>query len=806
MRALSTWGIVVLLLAAVVLPAARATAQDEVTLVPYTSETFGIQGVVPDGWTEASPGVYLPDGTGQAARMLIQQVAPGMSAGDLGNTVAAQYGLPALPDPAGTHASTAFDWTLYQFEIEAGGSALVVDLALAESGNTSYVVLLQALAAEHEALRPAIFLPAVEALAPLGETGEAERFVDPDGRYSVPIPTNWTAQQADGYAVLSSPDDLIQVNIVVVAADDVYAAEEAAWAIVDPGFDPDAEPDYTEFPVRDLDEFALFTYPPQDDRQIAVEVRLTDGVGYVLIFDTDRTEIQKRQAQVQIIDSGFEIASIAQVDLTAVEPRPIDRALIAELEAYIRDAMARFETPGASVAIVQDGEVVYASGFGTRAPDDDTPITPDTRMMIGSTTKTLTTLLMAILVDEGAMNWVTPVEEILPSFEVSDPAITETLTMENLVCACSGVPRRDFEWVMMADELSAEDMIASLAEFEFFTDFGEAFQYSNQLVATGGYVAALAAGGDYGELEQAYYALLHDRVLDPIGMPSTTFDFDEVEAAGDYAVPYGANLAGENVRIPLDIEKVLLAVAPAGALWSNATDMANYMIVLMNEGVTPDGERIVSSENLRHTWEPQVAIAATVDYGLGWIVSDYHGLPMYSHSGNTFGYSSEFTFLPEARLGIVVQTNQRASLLNGAVSGRFFELVYDQEPVMDESITHAYGMMRDQSQELLDDLRAAPMGEHAEALVGTWTNDALGVITITREDGMLWLDAGEFVTELRQFDPDSEPAETADGPLFILYDPPLAGLPLTLTENDTGDAVLVLGSALVEYTFTPVGE
>src|SRR5690606_10482055 len=141
---------------------------------------------------------------------------------------------------------------------------------------------------------------------------------------------------------------------------------------------------------------------------------------------------------------------------------------------------------------------------GTRDPATGEPLTPDTHMMIGSIGKTMTTMLMATLVDDGLMQWDTPVVEILPEFEVADPTLTEQMTVRNLVCACTGVPRRDLELLFNANELSAEEIVESLATFEFFTDFGEAFQYSNQMVATGGYVAAAAAGGEYGNLYDAY--------------------------------------------------------------------------------------------------------------------------------------------------------------------------------------------------------------------------------------------------------------------------------------------------------------
>lgn len=152
---------------------------------------------------------------------------------------------------------------------------------------------------------------------------------------------------------------------------------------------------------------------------------------------------------------------------------PFDEALIAEFEAYLVEKMNQLEVPGAAVALVRDGELVYANGFGVRDLDTGEPVTPETRMMIGSSTKSMTTLLMAMLVDDGDFAWDTPVTDILPTFRLADPAVTAEITMRNLVCACTGVPRRDFEWLLNASELDAEDIIESLATFELFTEFGE---------------------------------------------------------------------------------------------------------------------------------------------------------------------------------------------------------------------------------------------------------------------------------------------------------------------------------------------
>ncbi|MEZ4837281.1 MAG: serine hydrolase domain-containing protein [Caldilineaceae bacterium] len=203
---------------------------------------------------------------------------------------------------------------------------------------------------------------------------------------------------------------------------------------------------------------------------------------------------------------------------------------------------------------------------------------------------------------------------------------------------------------------------------EFFTDFGEAFNYSNQMVATGGYVAAAAAGGEWATFPTPTLRSWPSGSPAPSAWENTTLSFDEVMARDNYAVPHGLSLAAEYYPLEMAVEKLLLPVAPAGAHWSTAEDMAAYLITQMNAGVAPNGERIVSAEPLRNTWQPQVQMTANSSYGLGWIVGEYKGVRMLRHNGNTFGFTSELAFLPDAGVGIVVLTNARATnIFNEAV-------------------------------------------------------------------------------------------------------------------------------------------
>ncbi|HEU4322627.1 MAG TPA: serine hydrolase domain-containing protein, partial [Roseiflexaceae bacterium] len=639
----------------------------------------------------------------------------------------------------------------------------------------------------------------VATAAPAAGGAETD-YTEPGGRFSVPVPTNWQTEQRDGFVVLSDPDRLITAYALAVEEGDPEAALAAAWKLVDPATERAPADVQTPPPANGVERVVTATYEGAPDRVVIGRGKLYQGITYVLLVDADAAAFARRQAQMQIIESGYTIAAIPVVDLRGVRPAPVDEAVTSELAAFTERVRTQFRVPGVALAVVQDGRVVYSAGFGVRNAATGAPITPQTRMMIGSTGKSMTTMMMATLVDDGTMDWDTPAQQILPSFAVRDPELSKRITVRNLVCACTGVPRRDFELIFNAQDQSAEDIIASLASFEFFTGFGEAFQYSNQMVATGGYLATVADGRAPGNLLEDYGAVLKARVLDPIGMPNTTLSFAEVEAGDNYAVPHSPDLAPDAAYLPrpLRLEEVLKAGAPAGVHWSTAEDMANYLITELNRGVGPGGNRVVSAENLEETWRPQVPVDATTQYGLGWFVGSYKQQPLIHHGGNTLGFTSDFAFLPDAGLGIVVLANgSNTNTMNEAIRTRLFELVFDQPAEVEAAATFALQQDDARVAQLAGQLADAPDAAALASLAGRYTSDALGEVTVAPGEGGLVLDAGEFQTLLK-------PLRTPDAPpnAFLMAGPPLPGIRFLFTTDTAGTPSLVMEVPPEPYTFT----
>jgi CubicO group peptidase (beta-lactamase class C family) len=626
-------------------------------------------------------------------------------------------------------------------------------------------------------------------------------FTDPNGKFSVPVPTNWTVALVEGIPVLVDPDGDLRIALLVLPSDDPEDAIDRAWTLVYPEFDRNAQPDVITSPSGPgIDETLVVT----DDYgttsgEIAQAIALQVGdEAYVLLATGSLDAAIQRASQTQIILGGFSILQIEATPVARGDLLPFSGALVDEFETYVADLQQRLGVPGAAVAIVVDGEVVYADGYGVTDLESGDAIGPDTYMMIGSTTKSMTTMMMASAIDDGAFTWDTPAVNVYPDFAMADPALTSSVTMRNLVCACTGVPRQDLAFALNGSA-SAEEVLETLSTFEVYTGFGEAFQYSNQMVAAGGYIAAHGDRGN-GSLEEDYLESMQVRVFDPIGMTRTTFDFGSVEADQDHATPHGATYQNEYVPIPLSYEEVLLPIAPAGAVWSTANDMGAYLITQMQRGLAPNSTNVVSAENLTETWQPQVQVDATTDYGLGWLIGESYGQPIIFHDGNTFGFTAKVAFLPESQVGIVVLANaQTANLFTEGVSARFFELINGQPPAFDSIITEQLDLAETQIAAALRQVGERPSLEDAAILTGTYTSPTLGNLVVFQTDeGALMIDTGEFLMEARPFAGSNEPA-------LVILDPPFSFSVVSIREVN-GTIELVIPEGTDERVFTRAGK
>jgi CubicO group peptidase (beta-lactamase class C family) len=364
------------------------------------------------------------------------------------------------------------------------------------------------------------------------------------------------------------------------------------------------------------------------------------------------------------------IASLSEVPVATpvtTKPPKVTADMLAEFEVIFETERQNFNVPGAAVAIVQDGEIVYVQGFGVRNLETGEPVTPETVFRIGSVTKSMTAMMVATLVDEGKFDWETPVVELVPDFKLPNEELTQKVKVRQLMGMGTGLT--DGINPLYWGSYSAKELFDSLAASEILgngtaAEIGQTFYYNNHLYATAGYIDLLAEGVAYEALLDGYKALMKERVYDPIGMETAAITDDPSSISDNYAVSYEISVLGDP-DAPVQVARQLGGtIAPAGGTSASVIDLARYLITQLNRGVAPDGTQVVSADNLMETWQVQTStpsppyyVGDLEGYAMGWSVQTYNGLRVIHHTGSIGGFKAELAFLPEENIGIAVVIN-----------------------------------------------------------------------------------------------------------------------------------------------------
>lgn len=346
------------------------------------------------------------------------------------------------------------------------------------------------------------------------------------------------------------------------------------------------------------------------------------------------------------------------------------------LESFHRIVQTRrraWDVPGVAVAVVADGQTVFAEGFGTRRLGYDQPVTADTVFAICSCTKAFTTTLLEMLAHEGVLDWDRPVREVLPEFEMFDSVIGARLTARDLVTHRCGLPRHDFVWY--GSSATRAELVRALRYLEPSADLRTTYQYQNLMYMTAGYLAGKL-------LDSSWEALLRERLLEPLGMASTTMSVADLKSCGVGARPHEKSRAKMR-EVPY---RSLDAVGPAGAINSTVNDMTRWLRMHFGGGRF-EGKRLAAAAALRDTYRPHMSMGdggddvefQLVSYGLGWTVMSYRGHRVITHSGGIDGFRCRVAMLPEVGVGAVVLTNGDTALPH-VLTWELFDTLLGLEP------------------------------------------------------------------------------------------------------------------------------
>jgi len=356
----------------------------------------------------------------------------------------------------------------------------------------------------------------------------------------------------------------------------------------------------------------------------------------------------------------------------SVVPSESIEAFVPEFERLIGEAMDEWKVPGLAVAVVQHGEVALLETYGLRDVEAGLKVTTDTQFLIGSITKSFTSTGLALLMDERRLDWKKPVRDYLPEFRLYDAVATDRVTVRDLLCHHSGLPRHD--WIWLPGDLSPAQMLAAMRYLEPSDDIRSTHQYLNLGYLVAGIVAERVSG-------QSWTEFTRERLTEKLRM-NVTFTAEDLDAAADAAAPYSID---GNTR--LRARRWPIRVTAAGAINTSIASFANWLRLHLDKGEF-EGQRLLSPTLIQQLQAPRVHVNAPefaeysdVNCGFGFRSHWYRGERVVWHSGGFIGCSTLMTMLPNRGVGVAVFTNRDPNPVTEILANYIFDRVCGNEPI-----------------------------------------------------------------------------------------------------------------------------
>jgi CubicO group peptidase (beta-lactamase class C family) len=608
-------------------------------------------------------------------------------------------------------------------------------------------------------------------------------------------PAGWTLTTKGPMVVLDPPEPDSHVAIVDVKAKDADAAVAAAWTAYKPDFRRPLKLSLPQAAKDGWEERKVYAYEtsPNERAVVGAYAWRTGETWAVVLIDGTEPTFEKRGAPLSLALQSLRPKGHARESFAGKKAHPLDEKRLAVLRDFVAGGMKLVDATGVGLAFIDGGKTVWAGGLGVKELGKPDPVGADTLFIAASNTKALTTLLLARLVDEGKMRWDQPVVELFPEFRLGDEATTKQVQVRHLICACTGMPRQDLEWLLEYRHETPASAVKLLASMQPTSRFGEVFQYSNLMAAAAGYIGGSKAvpGREWGA---AYDEAMRTKVFEPLGMTTTTFDFAKA-LKGDVALPHGRDVDGNLARGRMDLNYSVVPVRPAGGVWTSARELAKYVEMELAKGKLPGGGRLVSEKNLLARYEPQVLLGEDATYGMALMVDRKYGVPVVHHGGDLAGYHSDMIWLPEHGVGAVILTSSDSGvLLRGPLLRRLLEVLFDGRPEAEAALKAVAAQVKTALAKERERLVVPPEAAAVAKLAPRYVSTALGELNVVRNGSAALFDVGEWKSRVAS-------RKNDDGTTsFLTIDPTLGGFEFVVAERD-GRRRLVVRDAQHEYVF-----
>ncbi|MGC4036391.1 MAG: serine hydrolase [Chitinophagaceae bacterium] len=339
---------------------------------------------------------------------------------------------------------------------------------------------------------------------------------------------------------------------------------------------------------------------------------------------------------------------------------------------YIQSALQVWKTPGLSVVVVKDGNVVFKKGFGVKELGKADPYGTSTLSTCASTTKAMTAACMAMLVDEGKVKWTDIVTDILPEFKLSDPYVTSQITVKDLFTHNAGLGNADLLWVL---GYTRSDILHRMQTLPLAYSLRSSFIYQNLMYMTAGEVIKKVSGKSWDEF-------ITERLFSPLGMTHTYSDYSKVPDNEKTSLHFkDATDAIKVIKYTHDDN-----IGAAGGVWSCVDDIAKWM-QFIQDSARINGKRLLKPESFAELFKPQSFVTEAEfyptqkitkphwrTYGLGWFQQDYRGQMVQFHTGSLDGLVAIFGMIPEKHCSVYVFGNLDHTEIRHALMFKAFDL------------------------------------------------------------------------------------------------------------------------------------
>lgn len=333
-----------------------------------------------------------------------------------------------------------------------------------------------------------------------------------------------------------------------------------------------------------------------------------------------------------------------------------------KLDNLVKNTLTTFDVPGISVGVIKDGKLIYSKGFGVRSLTNKQPMNEETLVGIASNSKGFTCTALAILADEGKLNWNDKVSKFIPEFQMYDPYVSKEITIKDLVThrAGLGLGQGDLMFFPEGGTQTVEDIVKNVKYLKPATSFRTKLDYNNIMFIIAGEVIHRISGKSWAEF-------VEERIMKPVGMTSSFGSYNRAKAASvSNIIDAHAPVNGKAIAVPHDWNETANA---AGGILSNIKDMSLWAECLIDGFTTKSGQKLISDKQIQELWQIQQPAPIALQnpyssgfygYGMGWFLSDVKGHKQVQHTGGLIGTVTQFTVIPDLKLGIVVLTNQQS--------------------------------------------------------------------------------------------------------------------------------------------------